>query len=209
MLAYMPHESGRQSLRLQSYNYTQPGYYHTIIATQDGRPSFGEVIAGNMRFNALGQIAQECLLSLPARFSNMELDHFVVMPNHVHALILLKELPSSLSTHTDQMPPRFQSYWRALEREQPPPGAVPLYEMMRTFKALTTYHARRKGQTPSFAWHTGYYERIIAENERFLDNVRRYISNNPLKWDLQRQQWEADGFRWARIPRYGGHPEDK
>ena len=198
----MPHDFRRQSLRLQSYNYTQPGYYHTIIATQLGRPCFGEVVAGEMHLNTLGQIAQDCLLSLPTRFSNMELDHFVVMPNHVHALILLTESLSRPSACTGQMPTRFQPYWRTLESEQSPIGAVPLYEMMRTFKALTSYHVRRKGQMPSFAWQSGYYERILAENERFLDNVRQYISNNPLKWELQCQQWEAAGFRWTRVPRY-------
>jgi REP element-mobilizing transposase RayT len=197
----MSSDSGSKSLRLQGYDYTQPGYYHTIIATQQGRRCFGSVVAEEMRLNTLGQIALESLLSLPDRFSNVELDHYVVMPNHVHALIFLKEPSVSPNTRVDQMPARFQSYWRALEREKLSPGAVPLYEVMRTFKAVTSYHAHRKGQVPSFAWHSGYYERIIAENERFLYNVRRYITNNPLKWELQRQEWEAAGFRWVRIPR--------
>ena len=196
----MPYDSGKQSLRLHNYNYAQPGYYHTIIATQYGRPCFGKVIAEEIHLNTLGQIAQECLLSLPTRFSNMELDHFVVMPNHVHALIMLKEPSPGPSTHTDQRPARFQSYWRTVEREQALAGAVPLYEMIRTFKALTSYHARRKGQMPSFAWQGGYYERILAENERSLDAVRQYISTNPLRWEVQRQQWEAAGFRWTGIP---------
>src|ERR1051326_964874 len=174
----MPHDTGRQSLRLQDYDYTQPGYYHTIIATQKGRQFFGNVIEGEMRLNTAGRIAQESLLSLPNRFACVELDNYVIMPNHVHAIIVIKELPPR---QIDKMPARFQSYWRALERENPPPGAVPLYEVMRTFKALTTYHEHRKGQLPQFSWHSGYYERIIAENERFLYNVQSYIVNNPVK----------------------------
>ena len=65
---------------------------------------------------------------------------------------------------------------------------------------MTSYHAHRNGQDPSFAWHSGYYERIIVENEQFLYNVRRYITNNPKKWEQQRREWEAAGFRWVRVP---------
>jgi putative transposase len=196
----MLHEPGRQSLRLQSYDYTQPADYHAILATQQGRHLFGSVVESEMRLNLCGQIAQEALLSLSERFSNVEIDDYVIMPNHIHALFRIKELPPDQNPNIDQMPTRFQSYWRKLEREESPPGAVPLYEVIRSFKALTSYHERRKGNTPSFAWHSGYYERIITENERFLYNVRRYIHNNPIKWEQQQQEWKAAGFRWTRIP---------
>jgi putative transposase len=201
----MSDDSGRHSLRLENYDYTQPGYYHTIIGTQQGRHFFGRILDGEMYLNVCGQIALEALLSLPGRFACIELDTYVIMPNHVHAIIVIKELAPRQPSSIDQMPARFQSYWRALEQENPSPDAVPLYEVMRAFKALTTYHEHRKGQTPSFGWHSGYYERIIAEHERFLYNVRRYILNNPIKWDLQRQAWEVAGFRWARIPLRDAH----
>jgi putative transposase len=196
----MSQDPGRQSLRLQSYNYTQPGYYHTIISTQQGRHFFGSIVESKMHLNLLGRITRQALLSLSERFSNIELDDYVIMQNHIHALIALKELPLHHNPNIDRMPSRFQSYWRELEREQSPPGAIPLYEVIRSFKALTSYHAHREGQTPSFAWHSGYYERIVAENERYLYNVRRYITNNPIKWELQQQQWRTAGFRWIRIP---------
>jgi len=203
----MQHDSGRHSLRLPHYNYTQPNYYHTIIATEQGHHFFGSVVEGEMRLNQRGQIAQESLRSLSERFSNVEIDDYVIMPNHIHALFVIKELLPDQNPNIDQMPTRFQSYWRKLEREESPPGAVPLYEVIRSFKALTSYHERRKGNTPSFAWHSGYYERIITDNERFLYNVRRYIPNNPRKWGLQQQEWRAAGFRWIRIPRQETPPK--
>ena len=195
----MSDDSGRQSLRLKNYNYTHPGYYHTITGTQQGHHFFGEVSAGEMHLNTQGEIVQAALLTTIGRFPCIELDDYVVMPNHVHALIVIKPPPSR---QVEQRPARFQSYWRAIEQEESLPGAVPLYEVMRSFKALTSYNEHRQGQMPSFGWHSGYYERIIGENERYLYNVRRYIQNNPLKWELQCQVWEAAGFRWTRIPRY-------
>ena len=84
----------RKSPRLQEYDYTTPNYYFITICTQQKKKLFGEI--GNI--NRFGQIATEAFLQIPSHFSNVTVDKFVVMPNHVHAIIVLKESQVNLST---------------------------------------------------------------------------------------------------------------
>jgi putative transposase len=102
------------------------------------------------------------------------------------------------------MPAKFQSYWQAQEQQNQPTRVVDLPEIVRTFKAATTHEVRREGKTPDFAWHPGYYERIIRGSERSLYNAQLYIVNNPVKWELSHQGWEAAGFKWVKVkPKFG------
>jgi len=79
----------RRSIRLKGYDYTQPGAYFVTICTQDRACLFGEVVNGEMRRNAAGQMVLEVWNELPRYYRGVDIDAFVVMPNHVHGIIIL------------------------------------------------------------------------------------------------------------------------
>ncbi|AFZ56567.1 transposase [Anabaena cylindrica FACHB-243] len=88
-MPYNPEIHHRRSIRLKEYNYTQIGAYFVTICTYQRNCLFGEIVDGEMKLNTNGEIAKGCWLSLPRHFQNVELDEFVIMPNHLHGIIIL------------------------------------------------------------------------------------------------------------------------
>ena len=81
----------RRSLRLKEYDYTQPGAYFITIVTQNRAQLFGEIVDGEMLLNAAGRVVQSLWDEIPTHFPNSDMGAFVVMPNHVHGVIILSE----------------------------------------------------------------------------------------------------------------------
>jgi putative transposase len=79
----------RRSLRLRGYDYAQAGAYFVTICTQNRVCLFGDVVAGKMRLNDSGRLVAQCWQDIPSRFPNAALDEFVVMPNHLHGIIVI------------------------------------------------------------------------------------------------------------------------
>jgi putative transposase len=84
----------RRSQRLPGYDYTTPGVYFVTIVTHDRARVFGEVVGGEMRLSRPGEIAQHEWSRLPARFSRLVLSAFVVMPDHIHGILILNDVDS-------------------------------------------------------------------------------------------------------------------
>src|SRR5260221_1963860 len=85
------------SKRLVGYDYSQPGYYFVTICTQQHRLVFGHIVDGQMSLRGPGQIAQSVWVTLPRRFAHVKLDAYVLMPNHLHAIVVLSDFDP---THT-------------------------------------------------------------------------------------------------------------
>ena len=79
----------RRPIRLKGYDYAQAGAYFVTIVTHDRACLFGDVVEGKMRLNEAGQIARQCWVEIPRHFPHVELDEFVVMPNHVHGILVI------------------------------------------------------------------------------------------------------------------------
>lgn len=105
-----------------------------------------------------GQIAESVLVTLPRRFAHVKLHEYVFMPNHLHAIIELTDL----------------------DPKQAGPRAA-LWEIIRVFKAATSYQIRRAEGKPWFAWQDEYYDTVI-QSEITLQRIRQYIAENPLRW---------------------------
>ena len=122
--------------------------------------------------------------SLPERFSNIEMDQFVVMPNHFHGIVVIHEVGH---TGVDTVGVPLVGTPNRVGTRHTPTDASTLGEMIGAFKSITTHQYiqgfRQKGW-PSFdgrLWQRNYWEHIIRSEES-LNEIRRYIQNNPLFW---------------------------
>jgi REP element-mobilizing transposase RayT len=88
-MPYNPEKHHRRSIRLKDYDYSTPGAYFITICTHQRECLLGEVLNGEMQLNQLGQLASAHWQRLPHHFPTVELDAFVVMPNHVHGILIL------------------------------------------------------------------------------------------------------------------------
>ena len=84
-------EKGRRSVRLKGYDYSKTGTYFVTICTQNKEYLFGKIADGVVRLNDAGRVVKKCWVNISDHFPNMELDEFVVMPNHVHGIIIITE----------------------------------------------------------------------------------------------------------------------
>jgi REP element-mobilizing transposase RayT len=168
----------RQSTRLRGYDYTRVGVYAVTICTSDRKLLFGDVFDGEMHLNDLGQIVQATWEALPTLYPHIVLDEFIVMPNHVHAIIALIGFIFSQSGTSpgDPVP-------STVKIERPPPGS--LGAVVRGFKARAARGINRHRDTVGSAvWQRGYYDDIIGDDAH-LRNARRYIRDNPRQWELR------------------------
>jgi len=91
-MQYNPDKHHRRSIRLQGYDYSQPGIYFITICTKNHECLFGEILNGEMRLNDFGKIAHQCWLEIPNHFPHIQLDEFVIMPDHIHGIIILNDI---------------------------------------------------------------------------------------------------------------------
>jgi REP element-mobilizing transposase RayT len=179
----------RQSARLKGFDYSNEGRYAVTICTQGREHTFGEIKAERMSFSHVGRIAREYWYSLPDRFPGVCLDAFVLMPNHVHGIVIIP------STHLalENIPERFQPSMQTLMQERYPElqDAKPptLGTMVRAYKGAATYQIHQSGEK-SFRGQESYWSSILFSNAA-LQRARRYIYENP-------QNWEKDKFYRAK-----------
>ncbi len=172
----------RRSLRLDGYDYAKAGAYFITICTEGRACLLGDVTNGTMRLNAAGQLAVTLWNDLTARFVGIELDASVVMPNHVHGVIALPD-----RARNRRGTPRGCPGSKAATRAAPTVG-----DMVGAFKSLFTVEYIRgvkEDRWPAFdrrVWQRNYYEHIIRD-EAELARVRRYIDENPLQWELDKE----------------------
>ena len=86
---YIMIKHNRRSIRLNHYDYSQPGSYFVTICTHAKSPLFGEIIDGEMVLNDLGKIVEQCMSEILIHYPDVELDKWVIMPNHVHMIIVI------------------------------------------------------------------------------------------------------------------------
>ena len=90
-MAFDPDKHNRQSKRLYGYDYTVPGYYYVTICTKNRLSHLGAVIDDVVILSAWGRIAYENWRKTPEHFSSVGLDDYVIMPNHIHGVIILRD----------------------------------------------------------------------------------------------------------------------
>ncbi len=171
----------RHSIRMKGFDYATPWWYYVTICVHQHFPFLGKVEDGKVALSIAGRIAQECWEQIPEHFPNVELDYFVIMPNHIHGVIIInekKEIQDSRDVKFNV--PTKKEYFSQIS-----PKKNSLSTIVRTFKAAVTRECKRKGYN-RFCWQSSFYDRIIR-NEKELFEIRKYIEYNPLKWEFEKE----------------------
>jgi putative transposase len=163
----------RRSIRLKEYDYAQPGGYFVTIVTYHRDLLFGEIVDGKMILNEFGCIMDECWRAIPDHFPNLKLGTYVVMPNHVYGIIVIRE-NISLSVGARHVSPLQEtSIPRGFKRGSI--GAI-----VASFKAAVTRRIGREHNATGI-WQRNYYEHVIRDHQDW-DRIHRYIESNPSMW---------------------------
>ena len=185
MTGQAPEQSGRRSIRLKGYDYSQAGGYYVTIVTQLRESFFGKICDGEMIFNDAGRMVNIEWGSLQERFPNIETDMFQVMPNHLHGIIIIHN-PEPVGAglvpaHATKATTAHAT--RATTRVAPTIG-----EIVGAFKSITTHKYIQGVDEFSWPvctkklWQRNYYEHIIR-NQAGYERIAGYILDNPLTWD--------------------------
>ena len=157
------------SIRLKDYDYSQAGAYFITVCTHNRECLFGEMANGEMRLNGLGEIVKMVLLELTHHYEHVELDEFAIMPNHVHSIIILHD---AVGAGLKPAP--------TIKRHGVP-------EIVRGFKTFSARHINQTRNTPGArVWQRNYYEHVIRNDDE-LNQMREYITQNQMQWDLDEE----------------------
>ncbi|GAB5534921.1 MAG: transposase [Rubricoccaceae bacterium] len=183
----------RRSPRLRGYDYRQPGLYFVTIVTADRQLVFGEIHDHAMALSEIGELARACWEAIPEHHVGVELDAFVVMPNHVHGLIALTgasphDAPPD-STRRDGIYPVPDTMYGVPTPTSDGHKGVSLSTVVGTYKAAVTRARNRQFTTPGAPlWQPRFHDRIVRlRNPDELANIRRYIGENPARWHKDRE----------------------
>ncbi|MCR4304169.1 MAG: transposase [Gallionella sp.] len=174
MSTFNPDIHHRRSVRLRNYDYSQAGAYFITLCTQERKCLFGALAGDVVQLNEAGRLAQNIWDALPEHYSCIELDSFVVMPNHIHGIILLNTAGARFIASNDDGAANLGAMNRA----------PTLGEIVRAFKARCTHSVNQLLGTKGLSiWQRNYYEHVIR-NESSLQEIREYIANNPAQWAI-------------------------
>ena len=154
----------RKCLRLEAYDYSQPGYYFITVCTRERKqealcsiePAVGAIINRPTRISLtpLGRIVDETIRAIPDHYPGILVDQYIIMPDHVHLILSFRNIGPD-------------------GRQIAAP--TPLSKIIQQMKRI----ASKQAGVP--LWQKGFYDHVIR-NDVDLANVRQYIRNNPLKW---------------------------
>lgn len=149
----------RKSPRLQGYDYSNSGTYFVTICTYHRQSLFGFIENEIMNLSEMGTLASNRWMALPNHHPHIEIDAFIIMPNHVHGLLIIQDAPADAA------------------------GRIPtLGHVIGAYKSSVTRHIHAlKDYVEIEVWQERYHDHIVRD-ERGYDTIRAYIENNPLVW---------------------------
>ena len=154
----------RKHPRLDHYDYSTAGAYFITICTQNRQCLLSRIVGrglapAEIQYTAYGQIAQKQLLLLEQRYPSLKIDQYVIMPNHIHAILLLEEAAGASPRPT-------------------------IMDIICAYKSLTTRQCK-KVQPIDKLFQSSFYEHVIRGPEDY-NEIAEYIVNNPKQWELDK-----------------------
>ena len=185
----------RKSIRLPEFDYSSPGAYFLTMCTIHREMVFAQ-------FPELEDVVRTQWHEIPNRFPQVELDAFVIMPNHIHGIVFLRENPVGATLAVAQ-----ESYSLHIGAKTAASAAPTIGSIVGAFKSLCVYHwlkhVKANGIPAAGAfWQKNYYEHVIRTEEE-LNRCREYVINNPQTWQLDRENPFATGTDSFELSIYG------
>ena len=177
-MKYNREKHHRRSMRLKGYDYSSPCAYFITICAWNRECMLGEIIDGKMKLNDYGQAVQQEWMHTGDIRPNVELDEFIVMPNHFHGILVINHRMNELRRGVLQYAPTDI----VLRSPSQTIGAI-----IRGFKSSVTKSINISRDTPGMpVWQRNYFERVIR-NEKELYGIRGYIRFNSVQWDMDEE----------------------
>jgi putative transposase len=193
-MTYDPEIHHRKSIRLRGYDYSAPGRYFVTICAEEKACLFGGIASSQIELNDYGRIVENVWKELPLHFPLVELDRFVVMPNHFNAIVVIVD-PRAKRVGAGF--PRPDSESETLGGENPAPRRLGdvigwfKYESTKRINGLRSMAGRR-------IWQRNYYEHIILSDKSYW-RIREYIADNPKNWVKDKlhpdSHWQTTNWR--------------
>lgn len=169
----------RRSIRLPDYDYAANGAYFVTICTYDKEHLFGEIVDSQMSLNDWGEIVYEEWQKTGEQRPYVELDAFVVMPNHVHGIIVINHDAKEANRRGMARHAQEQTAPQQRQFAKPIPQSLPT--IVGAFKSAVTKHINLTREDRSPIWQRNYHEHIIRDHKRY-EFIYAYIETNPARW---------------------------
>ena len=171
-----------ESNRLRGWDYGWNAPYFITLCTQNREYYFGDIKDGKMKLSEIGKMAEKYWDEIPEHFPFVKLDAFVVMPNHIHGIIIIDKIDDGRNVETQNFA-SLQSSTSSPSKNKFGPQSKNLASIIRGYKIGVTKNARQINA--GFAWQSRFHDHIIR-NEKSFQTIKNYIINNPLKWDTDK-----------------------
>jgi len=160
----------RKANRLPNYDYSATGYYFLTINIKNKLNLFGNIVDSKMILSDAGKVADQYWAQIPNHYSNIKLDEWVIMPNHIHGILIIsgEKRTAQCAVLTDSKQQKRHNL---------------LSTVIRTYKTLVKREIKKDDKMIDFAWQRSFYDHVIRNDETLL-KIREYTQNNPLKWQL-------------------------
>ena len=178
-----------KSARLEGHDYSQNGMYFVTICTKNREEFFGKIEDGEMIFSDVGKTANEFWREIARHFPFVNLDEYIVMPNHLHGIMEINKNGSNMHACRDEAMPRlYTGEYPKMSKISPKSGSLSV--MIGSFKSIVSKMVNKQYPNITFAWQPRFYDHIIR-NERSLGEIREYIKTNPKTWKRDRNNSES------------------
>ena len=185
------------SARLQHYDYRTNGAYFITICTHQQVRFFGECLDGEMKLSTMGAIVQGFWYEIPKHFAFVSLGEFVVMPNHVHGILILNNTVETLHCNVSTNAAQPEQSWQPVQTlhcnvstDAPKneffsaisPDAGSISTIVRSYKSICSKHIHLAFPAQNFRWQARFYDHIIRDEPAY-EKISNYILHNPASWE--------------------------
>ncbi len=175
----------RKPNRLKDYDYNHHGYYYLTICTKNRSEIFGEISNNIMHLSQIGKITNKFWVEIPEHFKYIELDEFIIMPNHIHGVIIINNDVGNADLRFSKWHSSKKYFNQKILNSDR--SKMIVSKIIHGFKSSVTREIRRQINNSNFEWQKSYYDHIIR-NEKDLNRIRGYIINNPCNWETDKKK---------------------